>query len=116
MPELGMSVLPGSVMTAHLRAAAAGLAEGTVGERAELSVGTAGELTAIIDNLVEGQRHIAASLSRLAAYTRDRGLDEALPEVFRASALASGFAADALAESRPLLRVVLDVTGEDTPL
>ncbi|MFL6145350.1 MAG: hypothetical protein ACJ72N_26260 [Labedaea sp.] len=116
MPELGMSVLPGSVAAAHVHASAAGLADGTVGRRADLSVGTAGELAEIIDNLVEGQRQISATLSQLAGYVRGRGLEHALAEVLAASARASGFAADALAESRPLLQVVLDVTGADTRL
>ena len=111
-----MSVLPGSVVASHLRASAAGLADGTVAGRADACVGTPGELAAIIDGLVAGQRHIAAALDNLAGYVRDHRLDGALTEVLRAAAEASGYSADALAESRPLLQVVLDVTGPETRL
>ncbi|HEU5472525.1 MAG TPA: hypothetical protein VFV67_17895 [Actinophytocola sp.] len=116
MPELGMSVLPGSVVAAHLQASAATLADGTAGPRADACVGTAGELTTIVEHLVAGQRHISAALSQLAGYTRARGLDPALFEVLRASAEAAGHSADALAESRPLVQLVLDVIGAETRL
>ncbi len=117
MPELGMSVLPGSVVAAHLHASAAGLADGTATPaRAAACVGTAGELAQTVDHLVSGQRQIATALTRLAGYVRGRGLDSTLVEVLLAAAEASGYAAEALGESRPLLQVVLDVTGEETRL
>jgi PAS domain-containing protein len=116
VPELGMSVLPGSVVASHLEASAAGLVDGTTAARVDACVGTAGELAAIIDNLVEGQRHIRTTLGQLADYVRVRKVDGALTEVLRAAAEAVGYSADALAEGLPLMQVVLDVTGEDTRL
>jgi hypothetical protein len=116
MPDLEMPVLPGSVVASHLQASAASLAAGTAGMRADACVGTAGELAAIVDHLVAGQRCLRAALSQLAGYTRDRGLDPALFEVLVAAAEAAGHSADALAESRPLVQVVLDVTGAETRL
>jgi hypothetical protein len=83
MPELGMSVLPGSVVASHLEASASSLAGGTDAARADACVGTAGELAAIVTHLVAGQRHIATALARLAGYVRDRGLDGDLSEVLR---------------------------------
>ena len=109
-----MTVLPGSVLASHLRSSAAGLEEGTVPRRAGECVETPGELAAIIEHLVAGQRHISATLAQLAHYVR--GLDGSLSEVLRASAEAAGYSAEALAESRPLVQVVLDVTGADTRL
>lgn len=116
MPDLGMSVLPGSVVAAHLQASAESLADGTAPRRVDQGVGTAGELAAIIERLITAQYHISAALARLGDYARDRGLDGSLADVLTASARASGYAGDALAESRPLMRVVLDVTGEETRL
>jgi hypothetical protein len=116
VPELGMSVLPGSVVAAHLEASAAALAEGTMSARVDACVGTAGELAAIVDNLVDGQRQIATALTQLADYVRARKVDGALADVLRAAAEASGYSADALAEGLPLLQVVLDVTGSETRL
>lgn len=116
MPELEMSVLPGSVVAAHLEASAAGLADGTRAARVDACVGTAGELASIIGNLVDGQRHIATALGQLADYVRARRVDAALTEVLGAAAEASGYSADALAEGLPLLQVVLDVTGAETRL
>ncbi len=111
-----MTVLPGSVLASHLHASASGLADGTSPARAPECVGTPGELAAIIDHLVAGQRQIAASLAQLAGYVHDRRVDRVLSEVLRASAEAAGFAADALAESQSLVQGVLDVTGADTRL
>jgi hypothetical protein len=111
-----MSVLPGSVVAAHLRSSAASLADGTASDRVDACVGTAGELAAIVDSLVAGQQDIAAALVRLADYTRERGLDGALNEVLRAAAEASGYSAEALAAGVPLVQGVLDVTGADTRL
>ena len=109
-----MTVLPGSVLASHLRSSAAGLEEGTAPRQAGECVETPGELAAIIEHLVAGQRHISATLAQLAHYVR--GLDGSLSEVLRASAEAAGYSAEALAESRPLVQVVLDVTGADTRL
>jgi hypothetical protein len=114
MPELGMTVLPGSVVASHLHSSAAGLADGTVPARARECVGTPGELAEIIEHLVAGQQQISATLAQLAHYVR--GLDGSLSEVLRASAEAAGYSAEALAESRPLVQVVLEVTGADTRL
>jgi ATP-dependent protease Clp ATPase subunit len=111
-----MTVLPGSVVAAHLHACASGLADGTVPARARSCVETPRELAEVIDHLVAGQRQIAASLAQLADYVHDRRLDRALSEVLMASAEAAGFSADALAESQPLVQVVQDVTGPDTRL
>lgn len=111
-----MTVLPGSVVASHLHASASGLADGTVPARARSCVETPRELAEVIEHLVAGQRQIAASLAQLADYVHDRKLDGALSEVLRASAEATGFSADALAESEPLVQVVLDVTGPDTRL
>jgi hypothetical protein len=109
-----MTVLPGSVVASHLRSSAAGLADGTVPARARSCVETPGDLAEIIENLVAGQQQISVALGHLAQLAR--GLDGQLSEVLRASAEASGYASEALAESRPLLQVVLDVTGGDTRL
>jgi ABC-type transporter Mla subunit MlaD len=116
MPELGMSVLPGSVVASHLQASAAALADGTAASRADVCVGTAGELATVLEQMLAAQRFISATLDQLAAYVRHRRLDDALSEVLGASAEAAGHTADALAESRPLLHGVLDVIGEDTRL
>jgi hypothetical protein len=116
MPELGMTVLPGSVVASHLHSSADGLADGTVPARVRSCVDTPGELAEIIEHLVAGQRQISATLAQLADYVGDRRLDRSLSEVLRASAEAAGFSADALAESVPLVQVVLDVTGADTRL
>jgi hypothetical protein len=127
MPELGMTVLPGSVVASHFQASATGLADGTTPQRAAACVGTTGELAAIIGHLVAGQHYVSATLAQLADYLRGRrltgALDEvpaedliALTEVLRAAAQAAGFSAEALAESRPMVQVVLDVTGADTHL
>lgn len=116
MPELGMSVLPGSVMAAHLETSAAGLAEGTVPRRVGECVGTAGELAAVVERLLAGQRHISATLAQLAGYVRNRGLDGSLTEVLTAAAEASGYTAQALEQTGPMVRAVLDATGPDTRL
>jgi len=109
-----MTVLPGSVVASHLQSSAAGLADGTVPARVRSCVETPAELAEIIERLVAGQQQISVALGNLAQYAR--GLDRSLSEVLRASAEAAGFSAEALAESRPLVQVVLDVTGPDTRL
>lgn len=109
-----MTVLPGSVVASHLHSSAAGLADGTVPARARSCVETPGELADVIEHLVAAQQQISVALGHLGHYVRP--LDTALSEVLRASAEASGYAAEALAESRPLVQGVLDVTGTDTRL
>src|SRR5262245_35703877 len=111
MPE---PVLPGSVLASHLRSSAAGLGVGTAPRHLGRCVETPGELAEIIDHLVVAQQQISVALGQLGQHVR--GLDRALSDVLRASAEASGYAAEALAESRPLVQVVLDVTGADTRL
>lgn len=127
MPELGMSVLPGTVVAAHLESCATGLADSTTLERAGACVGTAGELAEVIGHLVAGQHYISATLAQLADYVRDRRITGAmdaapaedliaLTEVLRAAAQAAGYSAEALAESRPIVATVVDCTGEGTRL
>jgi hypothetical protein len=103
-------------MASHLEASAAGLAEGTVPRRVGECVSTAGELAAIIEHLLAGQRHLSATLAQLAGYVRNRGLDGALTEVLTAAAEASGYTAEALAQSGPMVQAVVDATGADTRL
>jgi hypothetical protein len=112
MPELGMSVLPGSVMAAHLRASAAGLADGTTTRHVSACVGTAEELAAVLEALLAGQRHVSTVLAQLAGHVRD----SALSDVLVASAQAAGYTAEALAESVPFVQVDRDVTGGDARL
>jgi hypothetical protein len=116
MPEPGISVLPGSVVAAHLQASADALADGTTPRRAGACVETAGELATVIEHLVASQRSISTALAQLAGYANARRLDSALVDVLSAAADAAGYAGDALAESRPLVQGVLDVTGTDTHL
>ena len=84
-------VLPATVLTSHLESCAAELAA---------DPSPPDDLAEVVGRLVSGQRHIAATLDRLAgqldaAPVADRA---ALAEVLRAAARASGHAADALAE------------------
>ena len=112
------AMLPGTVVAAHLRASAAALADGTT------SVDTPAEFASVLTDVVAGQESVSASLARLAEYVRDSPtLSEvpaeelaALTEVLLAAGRAAGYAAEALAQSRPMLRVILEVTGADTHL
>jgi hypothetical protein len=84
-------VLPATVLTSHLESCAAELAA---------DPDPPDDLAAVVGRLVSGQRHIAATLARLAGQldgvpVADR---DALAEILRAAARASGHAADALAE------------------
>lgn len=110
-------VLPATVAAAHLTASAAALA-------GEAAIGDLADLTAVMDQLVTGQRHIAAALANLAAHIADRRRDgalaaadapeiAALTEVLTAAATATGHAAGALAQSRPVLDIVLAAAGPD---
>jgi hypothetical protein len=96
-------ILPATVLTSHLESCAAELAADPA---------PPDDLAQVVGQLVAGQRHIAATLDRLAARLDagvDAGVDAvpvadraALGEVLRAAARASGHAADALAESEHL--------------
>ncbi|MPZ84952.1 MAG: hypothetical protein GEV28_33030 [Actinophytocola sp.] len=88
-------ILPATVLTAHLESCAAELAADPE---------PPDDLAQVVGQLVAGQRHIAATLSRLAdrldaVPAADR---DALAEVLRAAARATGHAADALAEGEHL--------------
>lgn len=104
LAESAESPLPATVVTAHLSACAAALAD------ADLPVA---DLTEAVDHLVAGQRHISAALGTLAGrlsrgpVTEDRA---ALVEVLRAAAAASRHAADALAAGEQLFEIVADET------
>jgi citrate lyase gamma subunit len=85
-------ILPATVLASHLEFCAAELAADPAAPD---------DLAQVVGQLVAGQRHIAATLARLAVRldsvpVADRA---ALAEVLRASARATGHAADALAES-----------------
>jgi hypothetical protein len=105
--------LPATVAAAHLTASAAALA-------GDAAIGDLADLTAVMDQLVAGQRHIAAALAKLAGHIADRrdGAPEiaALTEVLTAAATATGHAAGALAQSRPVLDIVLAAEGPDARL
>ena len=112
--------LPATVAAAHLSASAAELARNA-------AVGDLADLTAVLSQLVTGQQHIAAALARLADRVdpghRDGALAAvdpldvtALTEVLTAAAAATGHAADALEQSRPVLDIVLATAGPDARL
>ncbi|HVV13740.1 hypothetical protein [Amycolatopsis sp.] len=118
MPELEPTVLPITVAASHLRACAAELdgAQGT-----EL-----GDLTAVIGDLVAGQRMLSSALNRLAEQV-DAGQEgvlaaappsqvQAMAQVLHAAAGAFGYSADALCESEPLARVLAEFGGPNTRL
>jgi hypothetical protein len=125
-PEHAMPVLPATVAAAHLTACAGELAGDTVAGRAGAgpAVGDLADVTAVVDQLVAGQRYIAAALARLAGHITERHRDGslamvesadvgALTEVLAAAATATGHAAGALAQSRPVLDIVLATAGPD---
>lgn len=111
-------VLPATVLADHLQASAAGLATDTAHGRASASVGTVGELTTVIRQLVAGQQHISNTLAQLAAQVSAGQIPAASPdlvalsEVLHAAASAAGHSADALASSAPLLDAVQAAAGE----
>lgn len=109
--------LPATVAAAHFTASAAELAK-------DAAVGDLADLTAVLDQLVAGQQHVATALARLADHIATRHQDGALPmvdepeiaaltEVLEAAATATGHAAGALAQSRPVLDIVLAAAGPD---
>jgi hypothetical protein len=113
-------VLPATVVAAHLTACAAELAGHTV---AGPSVGDLADLTAVVDQLVTGQQRIAAALAGLATRLGRQpdgaltAVDQpdlaALTDVRAAAAAATGHAADALTQSRPVLDIVLAAAGPE---
>ncbi len=110
-------MLPATVVTAHLKACATELA---VGHGAPY-VPDLADLTAVVEDLVAGQQQIAIALAHLADQLTNRRQRTApdmaaLGEVLAAAATATGHAADALAESRPVLDIVLTSAGPDTQL
>jgi hypothetical protein len=88
-------ILPATVLSSHLESCAAELAADPA---------PPDDLAQVVGQLVAGQRHIAATLDRLAARLDGETVGDraALGEVLRAAARASGHAADALAESEHL--------------
>src|ERR1700759_3625577 len=121
-----MPVLPATVAAAHLTACAGELAGDTAAGRsgAAPQVGDLADLTAVVDQLVAGQRYIAAALARLGSHVTDRHRDGALPMVesadvaaltegLAAAPTATGHAAGALAQPRPVLDIVLAAAGPD---
>ncbi|HEX5405606.1 MAG TPA: hypothetical protein VFX16_25300 [Pseudonocardiaceae bacterium] len=119
-PDHALPALPATVAAAHLTACANELA----GDTGRSGIGDLADLTAVVDQLVAGQRHIAAALARLATHVGDRHRDgalaavdspdiAALTEVLNAAATATGHAAGALAQSRPVLDIVVSSAGPD---
>ncbi len=114
-PNDDESVLPATVIAAHLETCAAELAGGP-------SVGSVGDVAAVLAHVVAGQQHLSAMLARLADYVGDRRPAApspdllALTEVLRAASAAAGYSADALAEGRPALESLVRSAGEDTRL
>lgn len=118
MPELEPSVLPVTVAASHLRACAAELETAR-----EVALA---DLPAVLGDLVEGQRLLAAAIGRLAERVED-GRDGvlaaapsvevgALSQVLQAAAGAFGYSADALAESEPFARTAAENAGSNTRL
>jgi len=102
---LAESVLPATVVTAHLAACAESLAG------AELPVA---DMAEAVGHLVAGQEHISAALTGLAARLARGPVSEeraALVEVLRAAAAASSHAAEALAAGGHLFESVANETS-----
>jgi hypothetical protein len=85
------------------------------------------DLTTVVEDLVAGQQQIGLALARLAdhlsARTRRGALAQvhspdlaSLAEVLGAASIATGHAASALAESRPVLDIVKTSAGPDAQL
>ncbi|TVT28507.1 hypothetical protein FNH05_30220 [Amycolatopsis rhizosphaerae] len=118
MPEIEPTLLPVTVASSHLRACAAEI-DGAGGTEA-------GDLIPLLGDLVTAQRSLSRALIRLSdrvegarhgvlAAAPSPEID-ALGEVLRAAAGAFGYSADALAESAPLARVLVEFAGPDTRL
>ena len=128
-PTVSLPTLPASVAAAHLTASAAELAGDTVAGRAGAApaVEDLAELAAVVDQLVAGQRYVAAALARLANHVNDRHRDgalatvashdvAALAEVLAVAATATGHAAGALAQGRPVLDILAASAGPDAKI
>lgn len=122
VPGAEFPILPATVAAAHFTASAAELA-GPAGAR----IGDLADLTAVVDQLVAGQRHIAAALARLSGQLSDRqrrgtlSMVEArdiaaLSDVLASASTATGHAAGALAQTRPVLDIVLAAAGPDAQI
>ncbi len=110
-----LPVLPGTVAAAHLAACAAGLAADTAPDRISGCVGDLAELAELTEHLVNGQRHLVRTLDQLARHLGQRPGSmqlTALVEVLRAAGEATGHAADALAESGPVIDLLAESEGE----
>lgn len=118
-PGHALPALPPTVAATHLAASAAELAADTVADLAELAD--------VLDRLVTGQRDIATTLARLADHITDRHACgalaaaatpdiAALTEVLAAAAAATGYAAGALAQARPVLGIVVTAAGPDATI
>jgi hypothetical protein len=116
--------LPATVASAHLSACAAELAGNSVSGRVGPYVPDLADLTTVVEDLVAGQQRIAMALAQLADHLTSRGRRAqvespdlaALAEVLAAAATATGHAASALAESRPVLDIVMTSAGPDAQL
>jgi hypothetical protein len=117
-------MLPATVASAHLSACAAELAGNAV---AGPYVSDLADLTTVVEDLVAGQQQIGLALARLADHLTARGRRgglaqvhspdlASLAEVLAAASIATGHAASALAESRPVLDIVMTSAGPDTQL
>jgi hypothetical protein len=118
-PEHALPALPPTVAATHLAASAAELTGAGVADLAEL--------TDVLNQLVAGQRDIAATLTRLADHITDRHACgalaaasapdvAALTEVLAAAAAATGHAAGALAQTGPVLDIVVTAAGPDATI
>jgi hypothetical protein len=119
-PDHALPTLPATVIAAHFTASAAELAAGECPHIADLA-----DLVTVVEQLVTGQRYVAAALTKLSDHVAERHADgafavaqgrdvTALADVLAAAAAASGHAAGALSQSRAVLDIVLGVAGPDT--
>jgi hypothetical protein len=114
-------MLPATVASAHLSTCAAELAGNAA---AGPYVSDLADLTTVVEDLVAGQQQIGLALARLADHLTARGRMAqvhspdlaSLAEVLAAASIATGHAASALAESRPVLDIVKTSAGPDTQL
>lgn len=111
-----ISILPGTVVAAHLASCASELAYGA-------RVSTIGELADVLDHLIVTQQAVSDTLGKLAARLAGSPVSAApsaalvaLTDVLRAAATGTGYAADALSESKPLMGSVAKSLGERTHL
>jgi hypothetical protein len=116
--------LPATVASAHFSTCAAELAGNSV---AGPYVSDLAELTTVVEDLVAGQQQIGLALARLADHLTARGRRgglaqvhspdlASLAEVLAAASIATGHAASALAESRPVLDIMMTSAGPDAQL